>query len=87
MLTAALAASVLLHLQPVPSLVVYFDGAMGEGRRVETAVQEAACPYVRAERVPLPIPFRVFILRRDGESQRYVLAGPQSEGLLTECKP
>jgi len=80
----ALGASVLLRLDPV-ELVVYLD-ATPAPTLVDGIVTEAACQYVRAEAVPLPVPYTVRVFQRSGESQRYV---PQptaiAKGLLSKC--
>jgi hypothetical protein len=79
-----LGASVLLRLDPV-ELVVYLDSTP-EGASTDTVVAEAACQYVRAEAVPLPVPYTVRVFQRSGESQRYVPQhSPIAAGLLSRC--
>jgi len=79
-----LTATVLLRLDPV-ELVVYLDAAPG-AVPIERIVTEAACPYVRAEDVPLPVPYTVWMFQRSGESQRYVpQRAPLATGLLSKC--
>ena len=79
-------ASVLLGFDP-PQILLYADPQDYANGSAETVAREA-CPYLRAEGVPLPVPFEVRWLRKDGESQRYV---PDPErraaGLLTACPP
>jgi hypothetical protein len=79
-----LGASVLLRLDPV-ELVVYLDSPPN-GASHDTVVAEAACQYVRAEAVPLPVPYTVRIFQRSGEGQRYVPQhAPIAKGLLSKC--
>jgi len=77
----ALGASVLFRLDPV-ELVVYLDDAP-EATSIDTIVAEAACPYVRAEEVPLPVPYTIRLFQRPGESLRYIpRSSPVAKGLL-----
>jgi hypothetical protein len=80
----ALGATVLLQLDPV-ELVVYLDTTPA-ATRVDEVVAEAACQYVGAEQVPLPVPYTVRVFKRSGESQRYVPQhSPIATGLLSRC--
>jgi len=80
----ALAASVLLSYDPV-EVVVYLDGSPG-ATPVNAIVADAACPYLAAEQVPLPVPYTVRMFQRSGESQRYVPADSViAQGLLSRC--
>jgi hypothetical protein len=79
-----LGASVLLRLDPV-ELVVYLD-ATPSSTLVGGIVAQAACQYVEAQQVPLPVPYTVRVFQRSGESQRYVPQhAPIAKGLLSEC--
>jgi hypothetical protein len=79
-----LAVSVLLGFDP-PHILVYLDPQDGVNGVAETVAREA-CPYLRAEEVPLPVPFEVRWFRKDGESRRYVPdPGRRVTGLLTTC--
>jgi hypothetical protein len=79
-----LGASVLLRLDPV-ELVVYLEGPP-TGTSVNEIVAEAACPYVGAQQVPLPVPYTVRVFQRSGESQRYVPQySPIAKGVLSKC--
>jgi hypothetical protein len=79
-----LGASVLLRLDPV-ELVVYLDGTP-EATSVNEIVAEAACHYLEAQQVPLPVPYTVRVLQRSGESPRYVPQhSPIATGLLSKC--
>jgi hypothetical protein len=79
-----LVVSVLLSFDP-PQVLVYVD-AEGGVNGVADIVAREACPYLRAEGVPLPVPFEVRWLHQAGESQRFV---PDPErrvpGVLTIC--
>jgi hypothetical protein len=81
----ALGVSVLLRLDPV-EVIVYLDGAPATAS-LDAIVTEAACRYILAEEVPLPLPYTVRVIKRAGESQRFV---PQSSaiatGLITRCQ-
>jgi hypothetical protein len=80
----ALGASVLFRLDPV-ELVVYLDDAP-EATSIDTIVAQAACPYVRAEDAPLPVPYTVRVFQRSGESRRYIPGNsPVAKGLLSRC--
>jgi hypothetical protein len=80
----ALGASVLFRFDPV-ELVVYLDDAP-EATSIDTIVAEAACRYVRAEEVPLPVPYTVRLFQRPGESLRYIpRSSPVAKGLLSRC--
>ena len=80
----ALWASVLLQLDPV-ELVVYLDNAP-ETTLIDTIVADAACQYVRAVEVPLPVPYTVRLFQRSGESLRYIPRNsPVAKGLLSKC--
>jgi hypothetical protein len=80
----ALGASVLLRLDPV-ELLVYLDDAP-EATSIDTVVAEAACQYIRAEEVPLPVPYTVRLFQRSGESRRYIPRNsPVAKGLLSKC--
>jgi hypothetical protein len=80
----ALGASVLLRLDPV-ELVVYLD-AGPPATSIDQMVAEAACQYVGAQDVPLPVPYTVWVFQRSGESQRYVpQQSPIAKGLLSKC--
>ena len=80
----ALAASVLMHYDPM-ELVVYLDRPPG-ATPVAAIVADAACPYLGAEQVPLPVPYTVRMFQRSGESQRYVPADSAiARGLLSKC--
>jgi hypothetical protein len=78
-----LVLSILLSFDP-PQVLVYVDSQDVNG--VSDMVEREACPYLRAEGVPLPVPFEVRWLRQAGESQRFV---PDPErrvpGVLTIC--
>ena len=79
-----LVVSVLLTFDP-PIVLVYVD-AKDDVNGVADMVARVACPYLRAEGVPLPVPFEVRWLRKAGESQRYVPdPGRRLPGLLTVC--
>ena len=81
----ALGVSVLLRLEPV-EVVVYLD-RMVETKLIHAIVTEAACRYVQAEEVPLPVPYTVRVLNRAGESQRFVPQPmPIATGLITRCE-
>jgi hypothetical protein len=78
-------ASVLVAYDPV-EVVVYVDALPPVATSIETTVQEAACRYIRAEEVPLPVPYTVRLYQRAGESQRYVpRPAPIARGLLSTC--
>jgi hypothetical protein len=80
----ALGASVLLRLDPV-ELVVYLD-ATSAATSIDQTVAEAACQYVGAQQVPLPVPYTVRVFQRSGESQRYIPQdSPIAKGLLSKC--
>lgn len=80
----ALGISVLLRLDPV-EVVVYLDGAPGTAS-LDAVVTEAACHYILAEEVPLPLPYTVRMIKRAGESQRFVpQPSPIATGLITRC--
>jgi hypothetical protein len=80
----ALAATVLTYYDPV-ELVIYLDTPPG-GTSIDSIVAEAVCPYVRADQLPLPVPYTVRMLQKSGESQRYVPApAPVAKGLLSKC--
>lgn len=84
MVALVLGASVLLRLDPV-ELVVYLD-ATPAATSIDEMVADAACQYVRAEQVPLPVPYTVRVFQRSGESQRYVPQhSPIAKGLLSKC--
>jgi hypothetical protein len=79
-----LAVSVLLVLDP-PQIHLYVDPQEQVNGVVETVTREA-CPYLRVQGVPLPVPFEVHWFRKDGESERYVPdPGRRVEGILTTC--
>jgi hypothetical protein len=79
-----LGVSVLLRLDPV-ELVVYLDSAP-KGTPTDTVVMEAACQYILAEAVPLPVPYTVRVFQRSGEGQRFVPENlPIARGLLSKC--
>jgi hypothetical protein len=83
-LLLVLGISVLLRLDPV-EVVVYLDGAPGAAS-LDAIVAEAACRYIQAEEVPLPLPYTVRVIKRAGESQRFVpQAAPIATGLITKC--
>ena len=80
----ALAATVLTSYDPV-ELVIYLDTPPGENS-IDVIVAEAACPYITADQLPLPVPYTVRVLQKSGESQRYVPApSPTAKGLLSKC--
>ena len=80
-----LGACVLLRLDPA-ELVVYLDGTPA-ANVVNEIVADAACPYVEAQHVPLPVPYTVRVFQRSGESQRYVPQQPAiANGLLSNCR-
>jgi hypothetical protein len=84
MVVLGLGASVLLRLDPV-ELVVYLDSTP-PSTLVGGLVAEAACGYVEAQQVPLPVPYTVRVFQRSGESQRYVpQPSPIAKGLLSKC--
>jgi hypothetical protein len=85
-LLALATPSVLMAYDPV-EVVVYMDAAPSAGAAsIETMVQEAACRHIRAEQVPLPVPYTVRVYQRAGESQRYVPhPAPIARGLLSTC--
>ena len=84
--TLALAASVLLQLDPV-EIVVYL-GAPPGAASIDTIVADQACRYLQAEAVPLPVPYTVRVYQRSGERQRYVpQPSPIATGLLSKCPP
>ena len=77
-----LVTTVMLQLDP-PALVVYLDP---EDPPADTAlVAKVACPSLRSEGVPLPVPYTVRRLQKAGESQRYVPTSHGTNGLLTRC--
>lgn len=79
-----LVVSILLSFDP-PQVLVYVDSQDDVGGVVDMVAREA-CPYLRAEGVPLPVPFEVRWLRKAGESQRYVPdPGRRVPGFLTVC--
>jgi hypothetical protein len=81
----ALGISVLLRLDPA-EVVVYLDGPPGTAS-IDAIVTEAACPYIRAEEVPLPVPYTVRVLKRAGESLRFTAqSAPIATGLLSWCQ-
>ena len=79
-----LVLSILLSFDP-PQVLVYVDAEDGVNGVADIVAREA-CPYLRAEGVPLPVPFEVRWLRQAGESHRFV---PDPErrvpGVLTNC--
>jgi len=80
----ALGISVLLRFEPV-EVVVYLDG-IPEARSINAIVTEAACRYIQAAEVPLPLPYTVRVIKRAGESQRFVPeSSPIADGLITRC--
>ena len=80
----AIGVSVLLRLEPV-EVVVYLGGAPGPAS-IDAIVTEAACRYIRAEEVPLPLPYTVRVLKRAGESLRFTpQPAPIATGLLSWC--
>ena len=75
--------SVQLHLDP-PALVVYLDP---EDPPADTAlVERVACPSLRTDRIPLPVPYTVRRFQKAGEAQRYVPTAQVITGLLTRCE-
>jgi hypothetical protein len=80
----ALAASVLLHLNP-PDVVVYTE----PGVRLESAdrlAADAACPYLRAAGVPLPVPYVIQPLKSSGEGGGQIPDQPRRvAGMLRSC--
>jgi hypothetical protein len=79
-----LVVSILLSFDP-PHVLVYVD-FQDDVNGVADMVAREACPYLRAEGVPLPVSFEVRWLRKVGESQRYVPdPGRRVPGLLTVC--
>ena len=79
-----LGASVLLRLDPV-ELVVYLDTPPA-ATSIDQLVAEAACQYVGAQRVPLPVPYTVRVFQRAGESLRFVPQhSPIAKGMLSSC--
>jgi hypothetical protein len=79
-----LLVSILLGFDP-PQVLVHLD-PQDAMNGVEEAVARASCPYLRAEGMPLPVPFEVRWFRREGESQRYVPdSGRRVRGLVTSC--
>jgi hypothetical protein len=81
----ALGISVLLRLDPV-EVVVYLDGTPGTAS-VDAIVTKAACRYIQAEEVPLPLPYTVRLIKRAGESQRFLPEpSPIAKGLITRCE-
>jgi len=79
-----LVATVLVAFDP-PQIFVYLDPQDRVDGIAETVAREA-CPFLRVDAVPLPIPFEVLWLRKAGESQRYVPdPGRRVPGLLTTC--
>jgi hypothetical protein len=78
-----LVTTVMLQLDP-PALVVYLDA---EDPPADAAhVAKVACPSLRTEGVPLPVPYTVRRLHKVGEAQRYVPTPQAVTGLLTNCK-
>ena len=78
-----LVTSVVLQLDP-PALVVYLDP---EDPPADVAlVAEAACPSLRSEGIPLPVPYTVRRFRKAGEGRRYVPTPQVIAGLLTRCE-
>lgn len=66
-----------------PQIFVYLDPP-DRVDGVSERVAREACPYLRIDAVPLPIPFEVLWLRKAGEGQRYVPdPGRRVPGLLT----
>ena len=81
-----LAVSVLLHMDPI-EVIVYVDSVPVVGT-MDKIVADAACRYIRAEEIPLPVPYTVRMLQRSGESHRYVpQQSPIGTGLLSTCPP
>jgi hypothetical protein len=79
-----LVASVMLRLDP-PLAILYLDAQDSVESAVDVVAREA-CPHLRVDRVPLPIPFEIRWLRKDGESARYVPdPARRVTGLLTSC--
>jgi hypothetical protein len=79
-----LVVSVLVRFDP-PEVLVYVDTPY-DGNDVADMVAHEACPFLRTDGVPLPVPFEVRWLRKVGESQRYVPdAGSRVRGVLTVC--
>jgi hypothetical protein len=82
----ALTVSVLLHMDPV-EVIVYVDRVPVAGT-MDKIVADAACRYIRAEEIPLPVPYTVRMFQRSGESHRYVpQQSPIGIGLLSKCPP
>jgi hypothetical protein len=80
----ALGVSVLLQFDPV-EVTVYLDSPPGTAS-VDAIVTEAACHYIQAEEVPLPVPYTVRLLTRAGESLRFTPhAAPLATGVLSRC--
>jgi hypothetical protein len=78
-----LVISVQLQLDP-PALVLYLDP---EDPPADAAlVEKVACPSLRTDQVPLPVPYTVRRLRKAGEGQRYVPTPQAITGLLTRCE-
>ena len=79
-----LLVSVLLGFDP-PQVLVHLDPQDAMDGVAEMVARES-CPYLRAEGMPLPVPFEVRWFRRAGESQRYVPdSGRRVLGLVTSC--
>jgi hypothetical protein len=80
----ALAVSVLLHLNP-PDVVIYTDA----GVKLESSdrlAADAACPYLRAAGVPLPVPYVIQPLKSTGEGGGQVPdPSARVSGLLRSC--
>jgi len=78
-----LVATVMFHFDP-PTVVLYLDAE--DPPADEALVAKIACPMLRVEGVPLPVPYAVRRLRRDGETHRNLPMPRPNSGLLTGCQ-
>jgi hypothetical protein len=80
----AIAVSVLLHLSP-PDVVIYTDpGVTLESP--DRVAADAACSYLRAAGVPLPVPYVIQPFKSNGEGGGQI-PDPSSRvsGMLRSC--
>jgi hypothetical protein len=80
----ALAATVLLHLNP-PDVVIYTDAAV-KIESPDRLAADSACPFLRASGVPLPVPYVIQPLKANGEGGGQIPDPPRRvSGLLRTC--
>ena len=78
-----LVATVMLQFDP-PALVLYLDA---EDPPADAAlVAKVACPTLRTEGIPLPVPYTIRRFQKLGESQRFVPTSSGVTGLLARCE-